>query len=52
MSDLDFPEILNVNRLKKGIETIKGANLSTKRLDGWFFIQEIRMKKLKRLMKE
>ncbi len=51
MSDLDFSEILNVNRLKKGIETIKGANLSTKRLDGWFFIQEIRMKKLKRLMK-
>jgi len=51
MSDLDFSKVLNVNRLKKGIESIKRANLSTKRLDGWFFIQEIRMKNLKQLMK-
>ncbi|NVM03705.1 MAG: hypothetical protein HWN67_15345, partial [Candidatus Helarchaeota archaeon] len=51
MSNLDFSEILSIRRLGKGIEAIKRANLATKRLDGWFFVQEIKMKKLKELMK-
>jgi len=50
MSNLDFSEVLSIKRLRKGIEAIKRANLSAKRLDGWFFVQEIRMNKLKLLI--
>jgi len=50
MSNLDFSEVLSIKRQRKGIEAKKRANLSAKRLDGWFFVQEIRMNKLKLLI--
>ena len=51
MCNLDFLEILSVKRLQKSLEIINKANLATERLDGWFYIQEFRMNRLKKLMK-